>query len=91
MLKSELRFEVLLRKFFAGGDDVDAAEFDAFEAGDAVGDLLQLGGFAFEDNDFEAIVVVQVDVLGRDSLDQVVVLDFDQSLREFHGMVVIDE
>ena len=75
-----------------GWDGFDeAAVLDTFEADEAVGELLDLGGFAVDDEDFEAGVVVEMGVAGGD--DEVVegVLEVGELLADAVGVMVIDE
>ena len=48
-------------------------------------------GLATDDNDFQAIVVVQMDMLSRNDDGSEIVLDIGQLLYDSRSMVVVDE
>ena len=81
----------LCRKVFAGGGEGEFAVLDTFSTDEPVGQGLEGRGFASHDEDFQAVVMVEMDVeSGNDGL-AVVVLEGGQRFLHMPGMVVIDE
>jgi len=68
----------------------EAALEDAFGGDEAVGDGLDFLARATQDDDFEAVVVVEVDVEGGDDGVVVLVLGLSQFFGEKPDMVVVD-
>ena len=64
--------------------------FDAFDGAEGVGEVADGAGGASEDDDFEAVVVVEVDVEGGDDEVAVFVLDVVDLVAELAGVVVVD-
>ena len=63
----------------------------AFGRDEFIGDLADYAGLAAHDQNFEAVVVVEMDMDGRKNHVVVVVLDVRQCLLDVHFVVVIDE
>ena len=81
----------LAREVLAGGGDGEFAVLDAFGGDELVGNLLHQRGLAADDKDFEAVVVVEVDVEGGDDDLVVVVLDVGEGGLDVLFMVVVKE
>src|ERR1039458_10582752 len=76
---------------FAAGGDGELAVLDAFSGDEFVGNLLDGPGLAAHGQDFQAVVVVQVDVQrGKDDV-VVVVLDVGESGLDVLLVVVVNE
>ena len=63
----------------------------AFGGNEFVGTLADGVGLAAHDQNFEAVVVVEMNMNGREDYVVVVVLDVRQCLLDVHFVVVIDE
>ena len=57
-----------------GGDEIDPAELDAFEADEFFGHFVDLADAAPQDDDFEAVFACEVNVHRRDGMQQVLML-----------------
>jgi hypothetical protein len=77
--------------FGAGSGPVSAAVFDAFGADEGIGQRFDFGDFAGGDDDFEAVVMVEVDVQSRENVVMVAVLKFRQLFLELADVVVVNE
>jgi hypothetical protein len=64
---------------------------DALEADQAVGNLLNVGAAAVQDNDLHAVVMVQVDMEGGDDLLVVLVLEVVESVGQLADVVVVNQ
>jgi len=69
----------------------EAAVLDAFEADEAVGEALDAGRGAVDDQDLEAGVVIEVGVAGRDDQVVVLMLEAGELISDAVGIVVVDE
>ena len=69
----------------------EAAVLDAFEADEAFGEALDVGGGAVDDQHFEAGVVIEVGVAGGDDQVVVLVLEAGELVGDAVGVVVVDE
>jgi hypothetical protein len=65
--------------------------FDAFGGDELVGDLFHQGGLAADNEDLEAIVVVEVDVQSRDNDLVMIVLDIGEGGLDVLFVVVVKE
>ena len=81
----------LAREVFAAGGDGEFAVFDAFGGYQFVGDFLDRAGLSSDDEDFEAIVVVEVDVEGGNDDLVMVVLDVGKRRLDVLFVVVVKE
>ena len=79
------------RKVLAGGGDGEFAVFNALGGDQFVGDLLDGFGLAAHDEDFQAIMVVEMDVEGRDDYLMVVMLDVGESRLDVLLVMVVKE
>ena len=79
------------RQVFAGGGDGEFAVLHAFGGDEFVGDLLYQGGMTADDEDLQAIVVVEVDVQGGNNHRVVVVLDIGEGGLDVLFVVVVKE
>jgi hypothetical protein len=59
-------------------NQVDFTEFDAFDAGDMAGQFIQFFDFSFQDDNFQAMMMIQVDVGGYNRVYQVIMLKMRQ-------------
>ena len=81
----------LRRQILAGGGHGKLAVFYPFGGDEFVGNLADGAGLAAHDQNFEAVVVVEMNMNGREDYVVVVVLDVRQCLLDVHLVVVIDE
>ncbi len=65
--------------------------FDAFGADEGVGDGLDVAGPAADGDDFQAVVVVQMDVQGGEDHVVVIVLDVGEVFLQVRLVMVVDE
>ena len=82
---------VLAREVLAAAGDGEFAVFDALSGDQLVGDLLDRGGLAADDEDLKAIVVVEVDMEGGNDDLVVVVLDVGEGGLDVLLVVVVNE
>ena len=71
--------------------NLDRAVQDAFERQDAIGNGLQLVGPAVHDDDFEAVVVIEVNVQGRADFFAQIMLQLGQALAQVADVVIVNE
>ena len=81
----------LAREVFAAGGDGELAVLDAFSGDELVGNLLDGPGLAAHGQDFQAVVVVQVDMQRGDDDVVVVVLDVGESGLDVLLVVVVNQ
>lgn len=58
---------------------------------EGVGHFLNGGGFTFEDEHFEAVVMIEVDVEGRKDQMEMVVLHGGEAVREQADVMIVDQ
>jgi hypothetical protein len=78
-------------KVLAGVGEDELAEFHAAQGEDAVGDCLQFSALALHDDDFEAVVMVEVDVGRGEDHGSGAVLNVGELLGEIGDVVVVDQ
>jgi len=78
-------------KVFAGGGDGEFAVFDAARGDQFIGDGFDGLGFAAHGEDFQAVMVVQMDVQRGEDEVVVVVLDIGEGCLDVLFVVVIDQ
>lgn len=79
-----------LLKVFARAGHAQRSVLHAFDGFQQVGEGLDVLRLAFDRDDLQAIMVVDVDVLGGDDLVEVVVLDVHEPVHEIALVVVVD-
>jgi len=65
--------------------------FDSFSANQGIGHLADFGGAAAHDQNFETVIVIEVNVKGREDGVMVIVLDGGEFARELADVMIIDE
>ena len=83
--------DCLRRKILAGRGDGKFAMFDAFGGDEFVGDFFDHGRLAADDEDLQAVMVVEVGVEGGDNDLVVVVLDVGEGGLDVLLVVVVKE
>jgi hypothetical protein len=69
----------------------EAAVLHAFQSNEAPSELLNLPGFSADNEDFQAGVMIEMRVTGRNHQLVIRVLNFGQLLRHPMGVMVVDE
>lgn len=90
-----VRVRGCVRVFVLGGEGGDghyqAAVLDAFEADEKVGEVLDAGGLAVNDQDFKTGVVIEMRMTRRHDEVVVLVLHLGELLGDSGGVVVVNE
>jgi hypothetical protein len=83
--------QTLSAQVFASCCDDELTVFDAAQAEDAVGEVLEGAAPAFHDHDFQTIVMIQMDVRRGKDAAACMVLRCDEFLGEIRFVVVVDD
>lgn len=76
---------------FSRRSDDKLPMLDPAQAQNLIRDLSQIRAATFHDDHFEAVVMIQVNVRGRQHLGVCLMLDLDETLRQVRSVMIVDQ
>ena len=83
--------KVLEERWHRGGGEIQPGVFDAFAGSEGVGELTEVAGGTLNEEDLEIVMVLEVNMHGRDDHEVVTVLNVGESALKISFPIVVDE